>query len=527
MTGSWWRRATAAALALVGAAGAVAHAEADADEPRLVLVIVVDQFRHEYLNRFGADFDAGLARLLAEGAVFSDAHLAHYPTVTGVGHATVLSGALPSASGIIGNDWFDRGLGRNVNCVWDPGVDRLGAPGDGASPHRLLASSLADELKIARGAGTKVIGISRKDRAAILTPGRSADAAYWIDGDTGRVVSSTWYFEALPPWVERFNQGDLPGSFAGRPWHARDDESQVFFTIPTAPREALVDAVGRSPFSNQMLVELAREAIAEEQLGQRGVTDVLTVSFSANDSVGHAFGPESPEVRDITLRTDAHIGQLLDLVDASVGLDRTLVVFSSDHGVAPVPEEQRARRLPGGRFDGALLFGAIDAALDGAFGAGDWVRGTAGSSPYLDHALIRERGLDGAAVRRLAADAAEAHPNVARVLTREQLLAGEVPDEPASRRVDRSYHPQRSGDLEILLDPFWIRSSDATTHGTPYVYDTHIPLIFRGPGVRAGRYDRAAILNDVAPTLATLLGVEIPSNAAGRVLAEMLDTSER
>lgn len=519
-----WQRAAAVAVAMASLAlgSDAGEARTVPGEPRLVLAIVVDQFRHEYLNRWGAEFDGGLARLIADGAVLTDAHLEHYPTVTGVGHATLLTGALPSASGIIGNDWFDRERGHNVNCVWDPGVALLGAPGPGASPHRLLASSVADELKLTRGPGPKVIGISRKDRAAILTPGRSADAAYWVDGDTGRFVSSTWYFESLPAWVEEFNARDMAGSFAGREWRALDDEARLLATIPTAPRPAVVDAVGKSPFSNDMLVALAREAIAHERLGQRGATDVLTVSFSANDSVGHAHGPESAQVRDITLRTDRQIGELLTAVDEAVGLERTLVVFSSDHGVAPVPEEQAARHLPGGRLDGAALFASIDTALDAAFGAADWIRGTAGSSPYLDHALFLERDLDAARVRRVAAAAAEAFPNVARVYTREQLLSGRVAGEPASLRIGRSYHSQRSGDLEILLDPFWVRTRDATTHGTPYLYDSHVPLVFMGPGIRPGRHHRQAALNDVAPTLATLLRVELPSNAAGRVLDDIL-----
>jgi hypothetical protein len=381
-------------------------------------------------------------------------------------------------------------------------------------------SSVGDELKTV-SPGSKVIGISRKDRAAILSTGRGADAAYWVDGQTGHFVSSGWYFERLPAWVEAFNAEGPADAYAGREWRPLDG-GEPFAVMPAEPGPRLVGAVGSSPFSNEMLVELALAAIREEQLGRRGVTDILVVSFSANDSVGHEHGPDSAEMRDITRRTDRDVRRLLDAVDEAVGLAEALIVFTSDHGVAPVPEEQAARRMLGGRMTSQDLFGPIEAALDARFGEGTWIRGTAGSSTYLSRALIREKQLDPVRVREVAAAAAREVPHVARVFTREQLLAGEVPNEPALQRVVRSYNEIRSGDLEILLEPFWMRSGSGTTHGTPYIYDTHIPLIFAGSGIAPGRYHDHAALNDLAPTLSTMLSVEIPSGSAGRVLGEIL-----
>jgi predicted AlkP superfamily pyrophosphatase or phosphodiesterase len=252
------------------------------------------------------------------------------------------------------------------------------------------------------------------------------------------------------------------------------------------------------------------------------VTDVLSVSFSSNDSVGHTHGPDSPHVRDIAVRTDRVIGRLLERVDKLVGLQHTLVALTSDHGVAPVPESLQQRALPGGRMTSKELFGSIQQALEARFGPGQWLLGTAGSSPYLNYALIAKLQLDPMEVRRVAANAAVAVPHVARVYTRDQLLRGEVPDDRIGHRVLRGFNAQRSGDLEIILEPFWMRQATGTTHGTPYNYDAHIPLILMGRQVKPGEYSHHVALNDLAPTLATVIGVEIPAGSSGRVLTEAL-----
>jgi hypothetical protein len=479
--------------------------------PRLVLLIAVDQMRYDYLTRFRADFSGGFDRLLKQGAVFTNAHLAHYPSVTAVGHATMLSGAPPSLSGIVGNDWYDRALKKNVTSVEDPAVQGLGA--NAASPHRLLVSTLGDELKVA-GRGSKVIGMSLKDRSAILAPGRMADAAYWYDAKSGGFASSTWYFADLPGWVKEWNARRVAESYAGKAWLGR--------RLPEAPGKALYDAIYESPFGNELLTSFAEAALGAEKLGARGTTDVLSVSFSSNDPVGHTHGPHSPEVAEVTKRTDVAIGRLLDAVDRSVGPGRTIVVLTADHGVAPVPEVMTSHRLPAGRLPRQALVDPVDAALSLAFGPGQWVEGRAGSSLYLDRALIAERKLDERRVEEVAARTAEKIPHVYRAFTREQLFRGDVPKNPWTARLLAGFHPGRSGDVEILLEPYWMSSDTGTTHGTPYSYDTHVPLVFLGPGLRAGRYDEAAVLNDVAPTLATLLEVETPSGSTGRVLVEML-----
>jgi predicted AlkP superfamily pyrophosphatase or phosphodiesterase len=519
----------AVALPVAQRAQAPAPSRTEAPDIRLVLLIAVDQFRFDYLTRFRRDYTAGIKRLLTDGAVFTNANLEHYPTVTAVGHATMLTGATPAASGIIGNDWFDRDTGANVTSVSDPTVKPVGSPtGAAASPRRLLVSTVGDELKMSSVApkeapdAPRVFGVSLKDRSAILPVGRGADAAYWWDTKTGSFVSSTYYFADVPEWVRTFNDRKSADTHAGAAWTALSTPSIALKELPKERGAALYDAVYGSPFGNEILFAFADQLLVHEQLGQRNTTDLLSVSFSSNDSVGHTHGPDSPQVRDIAVRTDRTIGQLLARVDKLVGLQHTLVAFTTDHGVAPVPESLQRLSLPGGRLTSKELFDPIQLALAARFGEGKWILGTAGSSPYLNHALMEKLQLDPSEVRRVAADAAAKIPRVARVYTRDQLLRGQVPSDRIGNRVVRSYNAQRSGDLEIILEPYWMRQATGTTHGTPYSYDAHIPLILMGRRIKAGEYSQAAALNDLAPTISTLLRVEIPAASSGRVLTEVL-----
>ena len=498
-------------------------------EIRLILLIAVDQLRYDYLTRFRDQYSSGLDRLLRGGAVFTDAQLEHYPTVTAVGHATMLTGATPSVSGIVGNDWFDRESGKTITSVTDGTVTPLGSDtGSAASPRRLLVSTVGDELKMASAAAKgspeapRVIGVSLKDRSAILTAGRSADAAYWWDTRSGHFVSSTYYFEALPAWASAFNARKMAHSYAGKHWTSLGADSTVLREMPAEPGEPLYSAVNGSPYGNDLLLAFAEEALAQERLGQRGVTDVFSVSFSSNDSIGHTHGPDSPQVRDVTIRTDRSIGQLLDRVDALVGLRHTVVVLTTDHGVAPLPETLKDQGLIGGRMTSKDISGAIQQALDKRYRKGDWVLAMAGSSPYLNYELIEKGRYDPAEVRRVAAAAASTVPHVTRVYTRDQLQQGHVAGDRFGSRVLRGFNEQRSGDLEILLEPYWIRQATGTSHGTPYNYDSHIPLILMGPRITPGEYADHVALNDLAPTLATLLGVSSPSGSSGRVLTEAL-----
>jgi predicted AlkP superfamily pyrophosphatase or phosphodiesterase len=525
---------TLAGLALAGLLSISAVAEpalaapapAPPEAPRLVLLVAVDQMRYDYLPRFASGFTAGIRRLLQEGAVFTNANIGHYPSVTAVGHSAMLTGAPPSISGIVGNDWYDRALKRSVTSVDDPGTQLLGAgPATGSSPHRLKVSTVGDELKMAHPA-SRVISMSHKDRSAILMGGRMADLALWWDTQTGAFVSSTWYAPELPKWVSAFNAGHPADAWLGREWRAVGEGGQpgpVLGTLPAAPGPAYYGSLYNTAYGNELLVSLAEAALEGERLGARGATDILALSFSCNDAVGHDKGPYSAEIRDITVRTDLALGRLLDAIDRRVGLAHTVVVLTADHGVAPVPEQMAQWKMPGGRFQRPDLEKAVAGALEKAYGPGPWVEGRAGSAIYLNRSLIAERGLDPAAVERVTAAGAESVAPVWRAYTRSQLLEGRVPPDPWSRRVLLSFHRERSGDVDVLLEPYWMSGATGTTHGTPFSFDTHIPLVLMGPGIRPGRQDRAVLLNDLAPTLATLLGVETPSGSSGQPLAEILD----
>jgi len=527
------RLVSVALLLIVLSSTAPRTAAPDTTTPRgdgpvkLVLLIAVDQFRYDYLTRFRTEYNAGLNRLLTDGADFTNAFLEHYPTVTAVGHSTMMTGATPSVSGIVGNDWYERSLGKSVTSVDDPDTQLVGGNGVGSSPHRMLVDTVGDELKSASRAlagseqAPKVFGLSLKDRAAVLPAGHMANAAFWLDTTAGNFVTSTYYCKDLPPWVAAFNAKKIPDTYAGKAWTYLDPSAGAGHTLPPLG-QALYGAVYGSPFGNDLLEAFAEAALQGEKLGQRGVTDILTVSFSSNDAVGHAYGPDSPEVHDIAVRTDRVLGQLLAKVDALVGLDHTIVVLTADHGVAPLPELQQSRHLPGGRYKGEDLFNPIQDALTAKYGAGKWIVATAGTSPYLNDALIAEKKLDPVEVRKVAAAAAATAPRVARVYTRDQILAGQIPNDVIGRRIMRGEHLTRSGDIEVILDPYWMRAGGGTTHGTPYAYDAHIPLVFMGPGIKAGHYDGNVALNDLAPTLATMLSVETPGGSQGRVLTEML-----
>ncbi|SPE41484.1 Type I phosphodiesterase/nucleotide pyrophosphatase [Candidatus Sulfopaludibacter sp. SbA3] len=483
-------------------------------KPKLILAVVFDQFRYDYLERFRSEYHAAFDRLLNGGAVFTSAHYQHFPTVTAIGHSTFLSGALPSVSGIIGNEWYERADVAPVTSVSDPDTKLVGGlGGDGSSPHRMLVSTVGDELKMANGGKSRVIGISLKDRAAILPAGHMANGAYWLDNATGNFVSSTYYFETVPEWVKSFNDARLADHFSGAKW--------LDHILPTET-PALYTALATSPFGNEMIESFAERALESEQLGKHEDTDILAVSFSSNDYIGHDFGPDSPEVHEISVRSDALLEKLFQALDRQVGMDRVLVVMTADHGVAPAPEVNTARHMPGGRMPKGIIADTVQKALRAKYGNFDWITNSQQEhSVYLNWELIAFKKLDLAEVTRTAARAIEAIPHVWHVYTRDQLMHGEVPRDEAGRDVMNGYFPGRGGDIEVLLEPYWLFVEKGTSHSTTFDYDTHVPLIFMGAGIRAGRYHQSVTINDVAPTLSNILQVETPSGSAGRVLTEM------
>jgi predicted AlkP superfamily pyrophosphatase or phosphodiesterase len=537
--------------------------------PRLVLLIVVDQFRYDYLERFGDLFAPnGLRRLMRDGASWTQSNYDHTPTYTAPGHATMMTGTYPAQTGIVGNEWPDRSVGKRVTSVSDTSVQLLGGTGRASSPHRLLSSTLGDELRLTTGDRSKVIGISVKDRSAILPAGRHANAAYWFNN--GNMVSSTYYLKELPPWVATFNNARHADGYFARKWerllpeneyleHAGPDspswekigvapgDTNAFpHTITgglTAPGPAFYTQLDHSPFINELLLSFAKLAITNEQLGEDNYTDVLIVSFSGNDYVGHRYGPYSQEVMDVTLRVDRQIGELLDFVNEKVGLTNTLVAFTADHGVAPIPEHAQALMLDGGRLKVAELLNKMRAAITAKYNpqhkqpdpTEDYIykyqddSGTVqaafyNSNLYFNYDALRRDGVNLSEIAEVAGTAALTFPGIARYFTRPQLLRGATSSGDAiERRVLHGFNPARSGDLILIAEPYkFMGDALPSTHGSPYSYDTNVPTIIMGPGVTAGRYLEPATPADIAPTLSALLRIMAPTNATGRVLIEAI-----
>lgn len=474
--------------------------------PKLVVMIAVDQFRYDYLSKFGARFDGGLKRLLTQGAVFTNAHYEHMPTVTAVGHSILLSGAMPSVSGIISNEWIDRESGRQVTSVSedDPNtkIQPLGAKvKTAASPHRLLVSTVGDELKLLGRDKAKVIGISIKDRSAILPAGRMADGAFWFDKPSGNFISSTWYFNDLPAWAKKYNESRVVDHWKG---------SQGY------------DTMAETKTGNDVVESFAEAAIEGENLGRNGGTDLLAMSFSANDTVGHAKGPDSPEAEEITFHTDKVLARFFAFLDKRLGMSNVLVVLSADHGVVGVPELMQSRRMPGGRLDEKVVTGAITRALNEKYGEAKWILGGHAAFPYLDHDFIRRSRLDLEEVQATAAAAVRALPHIARVYTREELRRGLAAADVFGARVQNGFYYSRASDLVVVPEPYWLFDAKGTSHGTPWNYDSHVPVIFLGPWVKTGRFANRIAVVDIAPTLSHILDVEPPGGASGRVLTEAL-----
>jgi hypothetical protein len=382
-------------------------------------------------------------------------------------------------------------------------------------------STVGDELKLANGR-SKVIGISLKDRSAILPAGHMADTALWFHEQAGNFVSSTYYGPDLPGWAAAFNQSRDADRFAGGEWTPLgSSKGKPFLKMADKPGAAYWRELERTPWGNEMLAAMARRAVEAEKLGKRDATDLLAISFSANDYIGHDHGPDSPQVHDISVRTDRLLGEFFDFLDKQVGMKNVLVVLTADHGAAPVPEVMREHRMPGGRIMTADAVRAlVQKRLEELYGEGKWVLGYTGPAPYLNSTLIAEKNLDLAEVRRRAAEAVRAIPHILRVYTPEQLARGETLDDQIDRRVRNGFFAKRSSDLFIVAQPYWIFERTGTGHGTPHNYDAHVPVILMGPGIRPGQYARRVMVNDIAPTLATLLEVETPSGSMGTVLEE-------
>jgi hypothetical protein len=546
-------------LLLVISAGATPGVCAPAPRPEgappsLVVVIVIDQLRGDYMARFREHFVPGGFRLLLDqGANFTDGRYRHAVTKTAAGHAVVLTGVHADIHGIIDNAWIDRESLQRITCVEDDSVALLGLPNPsggarppkGASPHQMLTTTIGDELKLWRGDRSKVIGVASKDRSAILLAGKLGDAAYWMD--KGRMVSSTHYMKELPAWVRAFNDAGRVDSFFGKTWDrllpvALYDSLQgpdeaagegVEFGMPaTFPKRvdggaakispAYYGAFDNSPFKSEVMMDFARALVEQENLGGRGVTDMLCLGFSVNDTVGHNYGADSHEVMDITLRTDRMLADFFVFLDQRVGLKNCTIVLTADHGISPLPERVKAAspHVSAGRVDNVRLLKAGEDALNREFGpltgGRRWLM-VHESSVLFHRGVLEEKKVAPAVAERVVRDALLTVDFVAVAYTRTDLTAGTISG-PFAAATLLSFHRERSADVYYHMKPFWVDRKAGTNHGTPYTYDVHVPLLWYGRGVKPGVYTQRVGIDDIAPTLAHILGLVAPPMSQGNVL---------
>lgn len=540
-------------LLTVGLSGGVIPALAiNKDAPALVVVLVVDGLPQEQVVKYRDLYgEGGFRRLLDNGAWYANAHHGHAVTLTAPGHAAILTGSYPYRNGIIANEWVDRHTLAQVYCTADTAHRYIGEQTgklDGTSPANLKVSALGDELRYATGNLSKVVTVSGKDRGAILLAGKSGTAYMYMD-KTGRFASSTYYMQAHPDWHARyyaakpqdkwFAQSWTPllpapayarSSVITQPWYGNlAGMGREFPFKPgrgAAPDAAYYTALIRTPFGDEATLDFARAAIEGEQLGRNParVPDLLGISLSTHDYVNHAFGPESHVSQDHLLHLDRALARFFDDLDRTIGLRNVAIVLTADHGFMNVPDYLAAQGLAGVRPSSLKLMGALNEHLAARFGPGNHALRFSYPSIILDQGLIAKKGLKAAEVEDAAARFLMNDPTIAAVYTRTQLEAGALPPGlPLSTQVLRAWNRELSGDLYVVQKPYAIFSSNTATHGSPYNYDTNVPLMFYGPRwFKAGKRAQRAEVVDIAPTLGYVLEVRPPAASEGRVLEEIL-----
>lgn len=523
--------------------------------PKLVVAIVVDQLRYDYLERFHHQFTEGGFRLLTdEGAFMTFAQYDYSPTITAPGHASYFSGSAPMAHGIIGNEWFDKRTGQPMYCVSDPDVTGVGTAPDAKagkmSPRNFIGATVADQMRLHWG--SKVVAISVKDRGAILPGGKKPAGAYWFESATGNFITSSYYTPELPAWVKTFNESKQAEAMIGQTWERLLDEKEyptpddgagesklAGESTSTFPHKVIkeekdgYESILSTPFGNQLLAEFAKAAIEGEKLGQGSKPDLLCVSFSSNDYCGHKFGPYSHEAQDITLRLDRQFADFFAYLDKKVGLANIAIVLTADHGVCPAPEYAQSQGLDGARPAVSDLMNELQNKLVEHFGPGRYFLGAKlGFKPrltdgnlYYNHPVLVEKQLAPETVTAFVREWALSTGVFHAVYGREQLLDGRAPGV-IGQRVMNGFNGERSGDIVFVQKPFAIPGSGkpgtGTTHGSPFSYDTHIPVLFYGSAFKTGRYADEFHITDIAPTLSAALGIQEPPSCTGKPMVKIL-----
>ncbi len=523
-----------------------------AQQPKLVVGIVVDQMRYDYLFRFWDKYsEKGFKKLLQQGFVCHNVQYNYMPTYTGPGHASIYTGTTPAFHGIIANNWFDKTSGEYRYCVQDDNVTTVGCQSGAGkmSPENLLATTITDQLKLATNFKAKVIGISLKDRGAILPAGHFANAAYWFEGDnTGKFISSSFYISGLPKWVKKFNDRKLPEKYLQQTWNtllpvneyqnfcAPDDNAyESPFKGKATPEFPYVlpqlkdsnhyfSLLKATPFGNSLVTEMAKAAVQGEALGKDDITDFLTVSYSSTDYVGHQFGPQSVELADTYLRLDLEIAALIEFLETTVGKDNFILFLTADHAAAYPPQYLNDNGYKVFSLPEQTVFDRINTTLTTHFHTDSLLLSAYNQQLYFNDKKIARLGLSKAEIIRLVKTELLKTEGIYKVYSANDITRN-AGNNPVEKSLQLGFNQKLSGDILYLLSPGWLdrKYPTGTTHGSPYRYDTHVPLIFYGKNIPQGKTYQPIAITDIAPTLAAMLHIQEPNACIGNIILPLVE----
>lgn len=521
----------------------------NSNKPKLVVGIMVDQMRWDYINKFKANFTSnnGFLRLVNEGATCDYTMIPYVPTVTAVGHASVYTGSVPALNGITGNNWFDNYSQKSVYCVDDNTVNSVGIENSAAgkmSPINLWTTTIGDELKIATNFKSKVIGLSIKDRGAILPAGHSADGAFWYDSKTGNFISSTYYASQLPSWVTNYNNQHRVDSLYTKGWNLSltkaiyeancDQDQNDYESTPLGKEQKafpynLSQFIGKdygkissTPLGNTLLADLAEQAIINEKMGQDDITDLLAISFSSPDYIGHSFGPDSWETMDGYIKLDATLAKLFAVLDKQVGKNNYTIFLTADHAVAHVPGFSKKHQLPGGTVSEDQLKKDLSNYIASKGFDAKLISTIREYNLHFNTALMETLGIERARLVQLCRQFLEKQSDILQVVDARNAAIAPLPVA-LRERIANGYNAQRAGDLFIVTKSGYVDGyATGTSHGVLYNYDAHIPLLFWGKGIQHKVVNTPTYMTDIAPTISTLLGIQMPSGSIGKPILEVL-----
>ena len=514
------------------------------ERPKLVVGIVIDQMRWDYLHRYNRYAEnGGFKRMMGQGYSCENTLISYAPTITAPGHASIYTGSVPAVHGIVGNVWIERQTNRYVYCTDDKSVKTIGSTSNAGlmSPANLLTTTICDELRLATNFRSKVIGVSLKDRGSIIPAGHTANAAYWYDGTTGDWITSSYYMNNLPKWVNDFNAKKLVNKYYEQGWntlypintYSQSSEDAKAYeakglggnTFPYNLKQFVgknFSSILTTPHGNSFTAEFAKAAIANEGFGEDNITDFLTVSFSSTDYIGHSYGPNSIEEEDNFLRLDKELGEFFDFLDSKIGKNQYLAFLSADHGVLQAPDFLKEHKIPSARLD-LNVFDTLNQVLKKQFGRDSIIIDMYNYQVFLNTPVVQAGNISLDEIKKTIIQYMFYLPGVARIFDINQLMQTPLNTKIRDMLVN-GYYPKRSGDIQLILQSQWIEgySKTGTTHGLWNPYDAHIPLLWYGWGIKPGSTSREISITDIAPTIAALLKIQTPSGTVGKAIPEII-----